>query len=324
MMLKSPNKNTGPRTALAPRSRRHSLMLSMRRNWQLYVLLFLPLIFFLVFKYFPMYGAQIAFRKYRAIDGIWGSEWVGLKYFRKFFTSHNFGPIVRNTLSLSLLQLVLSFPMPIIVALALHACMHKTFKKIVQNVIYAPHFISMVVMCGLIIQFLDPRYGIINQVLGIFGIAPIEFMSIPKYFDDVFVWSGIWQNTGWGTIIYLAALADVDISYHEAAEIDGASRFQRILHIDLPCIMPTAVTMLILNCGNVFNIGFQKILLLQNSLNSSASEVIQTYSYKIGLASSMSDFSYSTAIGLFVSVCNLIMILMVNRIGKKVSGTSVW
>ncbi len=271
-----------------------------------------------------MYGAQIAFRKYRAVDGVWGSQWVGLKYFKKFFTSHNFLPILKNTLSLSLLQLALSFPMPIIVALALHACMHKKFKKMVQNVIYAPHFISMVVMCGLIIQFLDPRYGIVNQLLGAFGIGPIEFLSIPKFFDDVFVWSGIWQNTGWGTIIYLAALADVDVSYHEAAEIDGASRFQRILHIDLPCIMPTAVTMLILNCGNVFNIGFQKILLLQNSLNTSASEVIQTYSYKIGLASAMSDFSYSTAIGLFLSVCNLVMILLVNRIGKKVSGTSVW
>lgn len=324
MTLKTSKKAQGPSGVVATLSPQHKRWVNVRKNWQLYVMLILPIAFFIIFKYFPMYGAQIAFRKYRAVDGIWGSEWVGFKNFLKFFHSHNFGVIMKNTLVLSILQLALSFPIPIIIALALHACIRGKFKKVVQNVIYAPHFISMVIMCGLIIQFLDPRFGIVNQLLRALGFDAIEFMSIPKYFDDIYVWSGIWQNAGWGTIIYLAALTDVDPTYHEAAEIDGASRFQRILHIDLPTIMPTAVTMLILNCGQVFNIGFQKVLLLQNPLNLSASEVIQTYSYKIGLASSMADFSYSTAIGLFVSVCNLIMIVSVNKISKKLSDSSVW
>ncbi len=324
MMLQTSKTQSVPRNAIGGSPSRRKLITNMKKNWQLYVMLILPVTFFIIFKYYPMYGAQIAFRKYRASDGIWGSKWMGFYYFKKFFESYKFNSILMNTLKLSILQMLISFPMPIIIALALHACIHPKFKKIVQNTIYAPHFISMVVMCGLIIQFLDPRFGIVNQILVSFGMEPIEFLSIPSYFDDVYVWSGVWQNTGWGTIIYLAALADVDPTYHEAAEIDGASRFRRIIHIDLPCIMPTAVTMLILNCGRIFNVGFQKILLLQNSLNLSASEVIQTYSYKIGLASTMADFSYATAIGLFVAVCNLVMIVLVNMISKRLTNSSVW
>ncbi|MCT4544811.1 MAG: ABC transporter permease subunit [Vallitalea sp.] len=296
----------------------------LKKNWQLYLMLVLPITFFIIFKYIPMYGAQIAFRKYRAIDGIWGSQWVGFKYFHKFLVSHNFFSIIKNTLSLSVLQLILGFPAPIIVALALNTTLRSRFKKVVQFTIYAPHFLSVVVMCGLIIQFLDPRLGLVNKLISLIGIGPINFLGKPSLFNDVYVWTNIWQSTGWGTIIYLAALSNIDPNLHEAASIDGASRFQRVKYIDFPGILPTAITLLILNCGRIVRVGFQKVLLLQNSLNLQASEVIQTYTYRIGLASQMADFSYAAAIGIFTSVINLILIVSVNKISRKVNNHGIW
>lgn len=295
-----------------------------KRNWQLYLMLVLPILYFIIFKYYPMYGAQIAFRKYRASDGILGSEWVGLTYFIKFLESKNCWEVIRNTLSISISNLVWGFPVPIILALALHTSTSKILKKTVQFMVYVPHFISVVVMSGVVIQFLNIRFGIINKIIVAFGGTATDFLSNPSMFNEVFVWSGIWQNAGWGTIVYLAALINIDPTFHEAARVDGANRFKRIWYIDIPGILPTIMTMLILNCGQILNVGWQKVLLLQNSLNLEASEVIQTYTYKIGLASGMADFSYSTAIGLFTSICNLIIVVSVNQIAKKVNDSGIW
>lgn len=288
----------------------------LKEGWQLYLMLSIPLVYFIIFKYIPMYGVQIAFREYTPLKGIVGSPWVGLKYFARFINSYNFVPVFLNTLKISMGQLLFSFPFPIILALALNSCRNARFKKTVQFAVYAPYFISVVVMSGIIIQFLDPRLGIINRVILMFTGNSINFMGSPDKFLGIFVGSNIWQNTGWGTIIYLAALADVDGNLHEAAQIDGASRLQRILHIDLPCIYPTIITLLIVNTGRVLNVGFQKVLLLQNPLNLTASEIVQTYTYKVGLASQMANFSYSAAIGLFTGVVNLILLLSVNKIAR--------
>ncbi|UUV20117.1 ABC transporter permease subunit (plasmid) [Fusobacteria bacterium ZRK30] len=293
-----------------------SVKQGLKEGWQLYLMLIFPLVYFIVFKYIPMYGVQIAFKDYSSAKGILGSPWVGLKYFIKFINSYNFMPVFLNTLKISMGQLLFSFPFPIILALALNSCRNARFKKTVQFAVYAPYFISVVVMSGIIIQFLDPRLGIINRVFSMITGETMNFMGSPDKFVGIFVGSNIWQNTGWGTIIYLAALADVDSNLHEAAQIDGANRFQRILNIDLPCIYPTIITLLIVNTGRVLNVGFQKVLLLQNPLNLTASEIIQTYTYKVGLASQMANFSYSAAIGLFTGIVNLILLLSVNKISR--------
>ena len=294
------------------------------KNYQLYLMLILPLAYFFIFKYIPMYGAQIAFRKFYANMGIWGSPWVGLKYFRKFFDSYMFERVLVNTLSLSFYQLIVAFPFPIILALALNNMRNQRYKKTVQLVTYAPHFISVVVMSGIIIQFLDLRTGIFNQIITALGGEAINFMGISELFSTIYVSSHIWQNTGWGTIIYLAALSSIDPQMHEAAVIDGASRLQRIWRIDIPMIMPQIIILLILNTGRIMQVGFQKVLLLQNPLNMKSSEVIQTYVYKVGLASSISDFSYATAIGLFTALINVALIVAVNGMARRMSKTSLW
>lgn len=295
-----------------------------KKNYQLYLIILLPVIYVLVFNYYPMYGAQIAFRDYVPTKGIWGSEWVGLDNFTRFFKRQDAWRIIGNTLSLSIYQLIAGFPIPIILALSLNSARDGMFKKTVQTVTYAPHFISVVVMVGIVMQFLAPRTGIINKIIEILGGTPTNFMGEPEYFRSIYVWSGVWQTTGWGSIIYLAALAGIDPSLHEAAIVDGASRFQRILHIDIPGIMPTAIILLIMNTGQIMNIGFEKVFLMQNPLNLRTSEIISTYVYKVGLASSAGDFSYSTAIGLFNSVINFVLIVAVNQIAKRVTETSLW
>lgn len=295
-----------------------------KKNYQLYLIILLPVIYILVFNYYPMYGAQIAFRDYVPTKGIWGSEWVGLDNFTRFFKRQDAWRIIGNTLSLSIYQLIAGFPIPIILALSLNSAKDGMFKKSVQTITYAPHFISVVVMVGIVMQFLAPRTGIINKIIEILGGTPTNFMGEPEYFRSIYVWSGVWQTTGWGSIIYLAALAGIDPSLHEAAIVDGASRFQRILHIDIPGIMPTAIILLIMNTGQIMNIGFEKVFLMQNPLNLRTSEIISTYVYKVGLASSAGDFSYSTAIGLFNSVINFVLIVAVNQIAKRVTETSLW
>lgn len=283
-----------------------------------------PFLFLVVFKYVPMYGAVISFQDYVPTKGMFGSEWVGLKHFIRFFESYEFMRVMKNTLVLSLYSLIVGFPFPILLALCLNFVNHQFFKKSVQMITYAPHFISVVVMVGIIVQLLDPRIGIVNQIIQLLGFQPINFMGSADLFKSIYVWSGIWQNVGFSCIIYLAALSSIDPSLHEAAVVDGASKIQRMRHIDLPGIMPVAIILLILNTGNILDTGFEKVLLMQNPLNLSASEVIDTFVYKVGLASTAINYSYSSAIGLFKSVINLILLVLVNRVAKKVGETSLW
>lgn len=304
---------------------RKTLMKRICARWQIYLLLLLPIIYICVFAYAPMGGLVIAFKKYNVRDGIWGSPWVGLQNFIRFFKSHNFPLVMRNTLTVSLYSLVASFPFPIIFALMLNAMRGKRYKKIIQTVAYMPHFFSTVIMVGLIFQVLNYRSGLFGSVYSLFTgeMAPNLFAE-GKNFKHLYVWSGIWQSFGYNSIIYIAALSGVDQSLHEAAEIDGASRFQRMIHIDFPTILPTTSIMLIMAVGRIMNVGHEKVLLMQNNLNINYSEIISTYSYKVGLANSISDFSLSTAIGLFNSVINFILLITANKISKKLSGNGIF
>jgi multiple sugar transport system permease protein/putative aldouronate transport system permease protein len=289
----------------------------MRQRWQLYALLALPLLYLAVFHYYPMYGAQIAFRNFNVIGGITGSPWVGLDHFERFFSTYDFQRTLRNTLVLSLYGLAAGFPFPILLALGLNYVPKRWFKGTVQMVSYAPYFISVVVMAGIILQFLAPNTGLINHILQALGFQQINFMARPELFSHIYVWSGIWQTVGFGCIIYLAALTTVDPTLHEAAIIDGASKIQRIRHIDLPELVPLAIVLLLLSLGGILSTGFEKILLLQNPLNLRASEVIDTYVYRVGIASAIPNYSYATAIGLFKSLVGLVLVLVVNHIANR-------
>jgi len=304
--------------------RRNNLIGRIAKAWQLYLLLFVPLVYLIVFKYIPMYGVQIAFKNYNVNLGIMGSEWVGLKYFLKFFSNYQFTRLIRNTLIISFYSLIAGLPVSVIIALTLNCVKVEKFKKLVQTVTYLPHFISVVVLVGMMYQIFNPIIGTYGNVYRIlFGKEAPNIMGIPESFFHMYVWSGVWQNMGWDSIIYLAALSAVDTELYESAKIDGASRLKIMLAIDLPSIMPTVIIMLILRCGHFMNIGYEKILLMQNSFNLNYSEVIQTYVYKVGLKLN-GDYSYATAIGLFNSVINLILITVVNKVSKKVGDTSLW
>ena len=302
-----------------------SLWKKIGARWQLYLLLLIPLVYIVVFAYAPMGGLIIAFKDYHPKDGIIGSEWVGFKNFIKFLTSYKFPVIMKNTLTLSLYGLAVSFPIPIIFALFLNAMMGKKYKKIIQTVTYIPYFISSVVMVGLLFSLLNNRYGLYGSLYSLFtkNTAP-NILAKGEMFKHIYVWSGVWQTTGYSAIIYIAALAGVDQELHEAAEIDGASRLQRMFFIDIPAILPTASIMLILAVGNIMNIGFEKVLLMQNNLNLNYSEIVSTYVYKVGLASGLSDFSFSTAISMFNSVINFILLLIANWGSKKLNGSGIF
>ncbi len=285
--------------------------------------MFLPvLVFFLVFHYAPMYGVQIAFKKFSAVRGIVGSPWRGLYYFQQFFDSYLFGELIGNTLGLSLYSLAVGFPTPILLALMMNELRSERVKRVVQTITYAPHFISMVVMCSMIILFLSPSSGVLNRIIEILGGQSVYFMGKPEYFKTIYVLSGVWQNTGWSSIIYMAALSGIDPQLHEAATIDGASRLQRVWHINLPGILPTAVILLIMNCGSLMSIGFEKAFLLMNDLNRAAAEIISTFVYQRGLIDR--NYSSAAAIGLFNSVINLVLLLGVNAIARRISDTSLW
>ena len=291
---------------------------------QLYLLLALPLVYLIIFSYIPMFGVQIAFKNYTPARGIWGSEWVGFKYFIRFFKSYQFTGIIRNTLIVSIYQIVVSTPSAIILALLINAAECKWFKKTIQTVTYIPHFISVVVLIGMINQIFNPIAGIYGSAYSmLFHKAAPNILGIPKAFYHTYVWSEIWQNTGWSSIIYVAALASSDQELHEAAQIDGASRFKRMIYIDLPVIVPTMVILLIMKCGQIMSVGYTKTLLMQNSFNISYSEVISTYVYKVGLGTN-GNYSYGTAVDLFNSVINILLIYIMNFISKKVSEESLW
>lgn len=295
---------------------------AIKNHWQLYLIVLVPLLYIFVFKYIPMFGAQIAFKDYIVIKGIWGSPFRGFKHFEAFFRSPHFWKLIRNTLGISLYSLIAGFPLPIILALSLNEVANKTFKKTVQLVTYAPYFISMVVMVSIIMQFLAPKMGIINLIIISLGGTKQNFMGNPNYFKSIYVWSGIWQMTGYSSIIYIASLSGIDPALYEAARVDGATKLQKIFNIDLPGIMPTAVILLIMNVGQIMNVGFEKVYLMQNPLNLSSAEIISTYVYKVGLVGA--QFSFSTAVGLFNSLVNLLLLVSVNNIAKRVGQTSLW
>lgn len=294
---------------------------ALAKNWQLYVFLLPALSYFIIFHYVPMYGVQIAFKNFFASEGIWGSPWTGFDHFTRFFESYYFWRLIRNTIILSLYQLLL-FPLPIILALSLNELRNGPFKKWSQTLTYAPHFISVVVVVGMIVIFLDPINGLVNRVIMMFGGESVPFLTSPRWFRHIFVWSGVWQSLGWGSIIYLAALAGVSPELHEAAEVDGASRMQRIIHINIPSILPTIIVLLILNIGSFMSVGFEKVLLMQNSLNAKTSDVIQTFVYQVGLLEG--QYSFAAAIGLFDSVINITLLVTFNYVARKTTDNSLW
>lgn len=310
MMMKSP--------ALSVKKWRKHL----KQFWPLYLFLLPALLDVIIFRYAPMYGLQIAFRDFKIRKGFWGSDWVGLEHFIKFVNAPNFWQLLRNTLSLSVKSLLWGFPVPVILALMLNEIRSNKVKRIVQTITYAPHFLSMVAMVGLINLMLARETGLINHFLVALGFERKNFLIMPTAYQPIYILSGIWQEAGWGSIIYLAALTSVDLQMMEAAQIDGANRFQKIWYIDLPSILPTIVIMLIMRSGSLLSVGYEKVLLLQNDMIRDVSEVISTYNYRMGIL--QGKYSYTTAIGMFNSVVNGIILLAVNKISNVVTETSLW
>lgn len=299
-----------------------------KRRWKrikkskyLYLIFLLPFLYYVIFHYAPMYGILVAFKDYNIVRGVFGSPWVGLKHFEKFLLDPYFWKLVRNTLLLNLYSLLWGFPVPIILAFALNEVRHMRFKKLVQTVSYLPHFISTVVICGMLTNFLSST-GIINQIVQAFGGKTVQFLLMPQYFRTIYIASGIWQTAGWSSIVYLAALTNVDQEILEAAMIDGANRWQRIRNVTLPSIMPTISIMLIMQLGRLLDLGYEKILLLYNGSTYETADVISTFVYRRGLLGG--DFSYGTAVGLFQSVVGLILLVTANKVSKRLSETSLW
>ncbi len=297
-------------------------MKKIKSKWQLLFMFAFPLLWYLIFCYVPMYGLQLAFRDYNPRLGYLRSPLVGLRWFQQFFSSYYWKDAVWNTFSISLYSILIGFPIPILLAIIINELQGKRFKKVLQNITYIPHFISTVVLCGMLYLFLSPQYGIVNTFLGMFGIEPVGFLESSKYFKGVYVASEIWQESGWSSIIYIAALAGIDPALYEAAKIDGAGRIKRIWHVSLPGIVPTIVTLLILKIGQIMSIGFEKAYILQNDLNLKSSEIISTLIYKQGILEG--NVGYATALGLMNSCLNLLLIVLANKFCKKFFETSLW
>ena len=295
---------------------------NMKKNWILYVMIAPVAVYYIVFAYTPMYGILLAFKNYKVKLGILGSPWVGLDHFQRFFSAYNFKQLIGNTVGISVYSLIIGFPIPIVFALMLNYPPHHKLKKIVQMVSYAPYFISTVVICGMITIFMAPDTGILNVLRGFFGLESVNFLARPEWFKSIYVWTGVWQGMGWSSIIYISALAGVDYEMHEAAIVDGATKIQRMIHVDLPSIKPTILMLLILQMGSIMNVGFEKVYLLQNTLNKSAASVIATYVYEVGLINS--DYGYSTAVGLFNSLINLALVVAANQLSKRFAGESLF
>lgn len=302
--------------------RRKGLAEDFRRRWQLYLMLLFPVVWLIVFCYIPMGGIAIAFEDYSIRGGVFGSEWVGFKHFAQLFGSPDFLRILKNTLAVSLYSLLVGFPAPIILALALHIIKGDRFKKFMQSLTYAPYFISTVVMVGIVFQCLHLNIGIVNNLLDILGLARINFMGKASLFRHIFVWSGVWQTTGYSAIIYIASLSNVDQSLVEASQLDGANLLQRIRVVDFPTLKPIITIQLILSIGGIMSVGFEKVFLMQNSLNLPVSEIISTYVYKRGLHDMQYDFG--TAVGLFNSVVNFVLLFTANKLSQKFGETSLW
>lgn len=305
------------------RQRLHNKARLIRRHWQLYLLVLPPLAFLLIFHYEPILGAQIAFRNYSPTKGIWGSPWIGLQEFRSWVENPDFWPVMRNTLTIGVYSLVVATPCTIILALAINEVRSRRVKKFVQTVTFFPYFISVVVLIGILQLVLSPNLGLVAEIARFLGFHSIpNVIASPTDFASLYVWSGVWQTSGYGAIIYLGVLTSVDPQLYEAANIDGASILQKIRHVDLPAILPTAIVLLILSLGSVLTVGFEKVYLLQNSLNLSTSQVVSTYVYEAGLT--QGAFSFGTAVGLFNSIISLILVVLVNRAAKRFAGTSLY
>ncbi len=295
---------------------------AVRREYGLYLLFLVPLIWYLVFMYFPMYGLQIAFKRYNAKLGILGSPWVGFKYFQQFFGSYYFKDLLVNTLVLNVYQMALGFPIPIVLALVINEIHSQPLKKAVQNVTYIPYFLSMVVVVSMLTLFSNPNYGLFNKIAGIFGGGGVDYMAKEGCFRTMYVLSGVWQNMGFNSVIYIAALSSIDPQLYEAAEIDGASRMRKILNISIPCIMPTIVILFIMRIGSLMNVGFEKVLLMQNNVNMGKSDVISTFIYRNGIQKG--QFSYSAAVGIFNSLINLALLVGANTLTRRLGDSSLW
>ena len=302
----------------------------MKKDWKkkykgkggLFALIAIPMLWYVIFYYVPIYGGQIAFKKYIPSKGILGSSWVGLKYFKQFFDSFYFSEITLNTILLSLYTLAIGFPIPILLALAINEIRKPGLKKAVQNVTYIPHFLSVVVIVSMLNIFSNPTYGLFNGILSFFGGEPIDFMAKASAFRTLYVFSNVWQHMGFNSIIYIAALSAIDPSLYEAATIDGASRLQKIIYISIPCIIPTIMILFIILIGQLMNVGFEKVILMQNPINRSTSEIISTFIYTNGIQKG--QFSYSAAVGLFNSFINCALLICANTVSKKISGSSLW
>lgn len=301
----------------------YKLKRDLRKHYSLYLFLIPALAIIITFAYVPMYGVVIAFKNFKPALGIMGSDWVGFDNFIRFFKSYQFTNVLSNTLSISVYSIIAGFPAPILLALLINQMHNKKYKTLLQTVTYMPHFISTVVLVGMIMVFLNPNTGLYGNIINLFGVAkPTDLLGQPKLFSSIYVISDIWQNAGWDSMIYLAALSSVDLSLYEAATVDGANEWQKITNIDLPSMIPTMIILLILRTGSIMSVGFEKVFLLQNGLNIDASEVISTYVYKIGLINQ--QYSFSAAIGLFNTIINFVLLITVNKISKRVSETSLW
>lgn len=311
-----------PSSSIPPKH--HPIIAEIIRNRQLYLMVAIPVIYIFIFKYVPMTGVQIAFRNYSPTKGAWGSDWVGLKHFIRFFSNPSWFNIVKNTLAISIYSLLFSIPFPILLAIGLEYTRSRAFKKTVQLTTYLPNFLSVVIVVGMLNLLFSNRIGAMNNLVEMVIGHKINFLGDPKYFRSMYVWSGIWQSTGWSSILYIAALSGVDPQIHEAAIIDGANKVRRIWHIDLTSIRPTIMIMFIQSMGTVLTVGFDKTFLMQNTTNLSISEVLSTYEYKSGIGGLVPNYSYGTAVGLMTALSNFIMIWLSNFVSNKLTGSGLW
>lgn len=304
------------------KKRSEKILKEIKKNYQLWLMILPGFLVILIFNYVPMYGLQLAFRRFVPMEGLSGGEFVGLEYFRQFFNSRMFNELLVNTVSISASTMIVGFIAPVLLALLINQVKHKRAKSVIQTTVYLPHFISIVVMVGMLTVFLSPQSGILNHFLDMLGFARRDFLGSTRYFVQTYVISEVWQRAGWNSIIYLAALSNVDPQLYESAKMDGANRWQLVRHVEIPAIIPTMIILFILNMGGILNAGFEKIFLMQNPLNLPVSEVISTYVYKIGIV--QNQFSYATAIGLFNTLINFGFLLIANYISKRVSKTSLF
>ncbi len=315
----TPAKTNGHLPGRKDRIRRY--LIGMLSDWQLYALILPAIVYIFLFNYMPMYGVQISFKHFRPSKGIWGSEWVGFEYFRNFMNHPLFWRLIWNTMRISLYSIA-TFPLPVILALLINELDSQRFKKTVQMVTYAPHFLSTVVVCSMVTLFCDKNSGLFNNIIALFGGERVAFLEKAHLFTPIYVWSGVWQSIGWNSILYIAALSGVSPELVEAARIDGANRLQIVTHVNIPSIMPTIVITMIMSCGGILSVGFEKVYLLQNSLNLDASNIISTYVYELGLIDA--QHSASAAVGLFNTIVNITMLLIVNAIARRVSEISLF